>query len=291
MQNRPRAVPEATLLSCLLLGAVPAHTHAAAARWEVTIAVRLTGGGSAPVALRVALPYETSGQRLLEVDVAERGLAATVVREGDHPHVLFSGRFKNARRLAVSFVAELDGESDPVPPIWPATAPHAALLPFVSPAPLFQSRSILVRDFLDSHAAPLLARGTVDPMRAIYEVTRRQLARSPQGKSLALDVIRRGQGKRIGIERAFTTFLRCARIPARFVEGVRLTSKTHRKRVFWTEIWGADRWWPVSASEGWMGSRPASHLALARDGMRVVSVSGPAAASYTVRARLLGRVS
>jgi hypothetical protein len=291
VQSRSRAVSATAVVTCLLLSAAVSPVLAAPARWEVTIAVRLTGGGATPATVRMALPYEAPGQRLLEVDVAERGLVPTIVREGDQPHVSFTGRFKNARRLAVAFVVEIADQDDLVPPIWPAGAPNAALLPFVSPTPLFQSRSILVREFLDSHAAPLLARGTVDPMRAIYEVTRRALPRSASGKSLALDVIRRRQGKGIGIERAFTTFLRCARIPARFVEGVRLTSKTQRKRVFWTEVWGEDRWWPVSASEGWIGNRPSSDLGLARDGTRVVSVSGPATASYTVRARRLRRPS
>jgi transglutaminase-like putative cysteine protease len=121
-------------------------------------------------------------------------------------------------------------------------------------------------------------------MRAIFQATREHLVWDRAGKSLTLDVIRSGKGKRIGIERAFATFLRCARIPARLVEGVNLNSTTQRKRVFWTEVWAQDGWWPVSASRGWVGREPKSYVALTRDGQRVLSVDGPISATYSIQA-------
>jgi hypothetical protein len=78
-------------------------------------------------------------------------------------------------------------------------------------------------------------------------------------------------------------------MPARFIEGVRLSSATQRKRMFWTEVWFDGRWWPVSASGGWIGKRPASALALAADGTRIVSVDGQASVSYSVRARRVAK--
>jgi hypothetical protein len=141
-----------------------------------------------------------------------------------------------------------------------------------------------VREFLETHAGPLLAAGERDVMRAIYNVTRSQLHYDKKGKSLALDVVRRGRGQRIGIERVFTTFLRCARIPARFIEGIKLDSRTKRKRVFWTEAWSDAQWWPVSASRGWIGKRPATFVALTYDGRRAVRIEGEGSVSYTVQA-------
>lgn len=284
MSYRARAVsPYGALAALLAALCVPAAAQAA--RWEVTLAVRLADGSGEPVAVRVALPPNNGAQQLTVVDVAGRGFDTTVVREGMHPHVLLSGRLRGARRLAVSFVVDLTPQSLTVPPVWPMNQPPATLLAYLRPAPLFQSRSLLVREFLETHAAPLLDQGATDPLHAIFAVTRERLPHADDGRSLALDVIRRGRGKRIGIERAFTTFLRCARIPARFVEGVRLSSSTRKKRTFWTEAWSDGRWWPASASSGWIGTRPASVLALATDGTRVVSIEGKTTASYTVRAR------
>jgi hypothetical protein len=291
MPRRTRAVCAAGIL--ILALAIPRHASAAPAvtgphRWEVTVAVRVVPAENGKsVTLRLAAPADGPRQRLLDVELAARGLKPTVERVGEQPHVLFKGKPKGARRIAATYRVECQPQASPVPPVLPLDTLRPELVPFLSPAPMFQSRSILVRDFLETYAGPLLARGDTDPMRAIFEVTRRELARDRKGRSLALDVIRRRQGKRIGIERAFTTFLRCARIPARLVEGVDLASKTRRKRVFWTEVWAQDQWWPVSASRGWIGQLPASYLALARDGTRVLHVDGPATASYTVQTRRL----
>lgn len=288
MSHRARALSSYAALSALA-SVLCAPAAAVAARWDVTLAVRLSDGNGSPVSVRVALPPESSVQKVAAVDVSGRGFDATVVREGDYPHVLLSGRLRGARRVAVNFVVDVSPQALTVPPIWPIHQPSDSLLPYLRPAPLFQSRSLLVREFLETNAAPLLDSATTDPLRAIYTVTRERLVRASDGRSLALDVIRRGQGKRIGIERAFTTFLRCARIPARFVEGVRLPSATQKKRTFWTEVWSDGRWWPISASSGWFGDRPAALLALARDGTRVVSVDGTASVSYRVRVRRLAK--
>jgi transglutaminase-like putative cysteine protease len=120
-------------------------------------------------------------------------------------------------------------------------------------------------------------------MQGILAAIRREIEHRRDGKSLTLDVLRSRQGKSIGIERVFTTSLRCAGIPARMVEGINLKSSTRRKRVFWTEVWAQGRWWPVSASGGWTGRVPRHYLALARDGARVVEVEGPVEMRYGVQ--------
>jgi transglutaminase-like putative cysteine protease len=237
------------------------------------------------MSVRLALPADTTGQQIGEVEVLGRGLQTTVVREGPDPYVLLRGKLKGSRRVAVRYSVHRQRQLAAVPAVQPVTVATPDLLPFVGPTPIFQSRSILVRDFLQTNVGPVLGTaGNADLMRAIFQVTRERLAWSRDGKSLALDVIRSGRGKRIGIERAFTTFLRCARIPARLVEGVNLNSTTQRKRVFWTEVWSQGRWWPVSASRGWVGREPKSYVALTRDGARVLTVEGPIDATYSVQA-------
>lgn len=251
------------------------------------MAVRLSGGTGAPATVRLALPPSDEAQRLGAVRVTSRGLRETVVRDGDTPHVLLRGALKGARRVAVRFEVERSPWPSGLPLIPPLEAPPPALLPFLVPTPILQSRSILVRDFLETHVSPVLDEPGASLVRAIYRVTRERLVRRSDGRTLPLDVIRSGGGRRIGIERAFTTFLRCAQVPARFVEGIRLGSSTRRKRIFWTEAWGQNRWWPISASSGWLTRRPADVIALVRDGQRVLTVDGPLTATYSVQVRPL----
>ena len=271
----------------LLLGAAPGAVCAVTtpSRWDVTFAVRISDGSGAPMSVRLALPADTDTQRIGEVEVTARGLDASIVRDGPEPHVLLRGKLKGSRRVAVRYSVHRRRQLAAVPAVQPLPIPPAELVPFVSPSPLFQSRSILVRDFLESNVSPLLgSAGNVDLMRAILQVTRERITWDRGGKSLTLDVLRSGKGKRIGIERVFTTFLRCAHIPARFVEGINLNSKTQRKRVFWTEVWAQGQWYPVSASHGWIGREPKSYVALTRDGARVLTVEGPVDATYSVQA-------
>jgi len=289
MVRPPAGCPRAVLIG-LALSLLPAPARAAStAEWEVTVAVRLSDGTGAPVSLRIALPPSDEAQQLGDVRVLARGLAATVAREGDEPHVELRGKLKGARRVAVRYTVRREPAGGRLPAIAPIEAPPPALLPFLMPSPIFQSRSILVRDFLETNVGPLLeAPGQPDLVRILHQVTREHFSWAGDGKSLTLDVIRSGRGKRIGIERVFTTFLRCADVPARFVEGLNLASPTRRKRVFWTEVWGQNRWWPLSASSGWVGRLPKAYIALTRDGQRAVQVEGAPRASYAVQARRLG---
>lgn len=277
-----RLAPAAALLLALFFGPAPASSEAAE-EWEVTVAVRIGDAHGKPVEVRIALPPDAPGQRVRSVAVEDRGLTTQILR-GDQPEVVIRGAIRKARRMAVTYAVEVERLNALVPSIEPPGDPPLDLYAELSPAPLFPSRSILVREFLEEHVAPLLAEGNRDVMRAIYHVTRRRLQHRRDGKSLPLDVVRSGRGKRIGIERVFTTFLRCARIPARFVEGIHLDSRTARKRVFWTEVWSDSQWWPVSASRGWVGRRPATFVALTYDGRRAVRLEGEGTLSYTVQA-------
>jgi hypothetical protein len=284
--RRTRALLSAAAVLLPFLLAPTGRAAPPPSRWDVTFAIRITGGTGQPMTVQLALPADTQTQQIGEVTVNARGLDATVVRDGSEPpHVILQGKLKGSRRVAVSYSVQRQRQLAAVPAVVPLPAPPAELLPFLSPSPIFQSRSILVRDFLETNVSPLLgSAGSTDIMRAILQVTRERLTWDPHGKSLTLDVIRSGKGKRVGIERAFTTFLRCARIPTRLVEGINLASTTPHKRVFWTEVWAQGRWWPVSASHGWVGREPKSYVALTHDGQRVLTVEGPVEASYTVQA-------
>jgi transglutaminase-like putative cysteine protease len=250
--------------------------------WEVTFALRVTSDNNHKVGLRLALPQSTIDQRVSDLEVDDRALDAVITPDGNAPHVRFHGKIKGSRRVAVTYRIERDRRLDVVPPVHPVEAPDAAILPYVRATPLLQSRSILVREFLETHVTPALRDANGDLMLAIFNATRTSIEHDSKGKTLVLDVVRSRRAQRIGIERAFTTFLRCARIPARLVEGIDLKKKTKRKRVFWTEVWAAGRWWPVSASDGWVGRLPTSHVALSRDGARVLAAEGTVEASYQV---------
>jgi len=264
--------------------AAPRDHAAPASQWNVTVALRVTPKDGVPVRIRLALPPSDAMQRLGEVTVTARGLHSEVVQDGDEPHVLLSGTIEKPLRVAVSYAVARERSHDAMPLVVPLDAPPAALMPFLTPSPLFQSRSILVRDFLETNVSPLLdAPGPHDLVRGIQQVTHDKLVWAKDGKSLTLDVIRSGRAKRIGIERAFTTFLRCARVPARLVEGLDMQSTTRRKRAFWTEVWSQNQWWPISASGGWSGRLPRGWIALARDGQRAVRTDKTATVTYSVQ--------
>lgn len=272
-----------------LLTLLPSAGRAAPARraWSVTIAARLVPGGGGIVSARIALPPALRGQAPSNVSASARGLDVAVNRDDPHPHVLVRGKSAHPLRIGVSFDVERNGEPAAAVEFSPIEFPGPELLPFVAPAPLFQSRSILVRDFLESHAGPRLRAARPDLVGAILEAIRAEIKHRRDGKSLALDVLRRRRGKRIGIERLFTTSLRCAGIPARFVEGVALDSNTRRKRAFWNLVYGAGAWWPVSASETWRLDQPLDVVALALDGTRVVEGGAGTQVTYSVQARKL----
>jgi hypothetical protein len=260
---------------------------AAAERWEVTVAVRVAGGGRQQVSLRVALPFPAQTRVVTGVEVTPRGLSARLESTAEASWAEFRGRVATSRRVAVTYTLESTAVAVTLPVVEPVLDPDPALLRFLTPAPLFQSRSILVREFLEKHAGPAVRDGGRPIFEAILAATRGKLKWRRDGKSLTLDVVRRRRGKRIGIERAFVTFLRCARVPARFVEGIDLDSSTRHKRVFWSEVWAAGEWWPVSASRGLVGRLPASWVGLVRDGVRVLEIEEPATASYGVHAHPL----
>ena len=283
--RRARAVLSAVPFALLVGQPHALRAVTAPSRWDVTFAIRISDGSGAPMSVRLALPADTETQHIGEVEITARGLESSLVREGQQPYVELRGKLKGSRRVAVRYSVHRRRQLAAVPAVQSLPAPAPELLSFLSPSPIFQSRSILVRDFLETNVSPLVgSAGTADLMRAILQVTRERLTWDRNGKSLTLDVIRSGKGKRIGIERAFTTFLRCARIPARLVEGVNLNSTTPHKRVFWTEVWTQGRWYPVSASHGWVGREPKSYVALTRDGERVLTVEGSVQVHYTVQA-------
>lgn len=274
------------LAAVLLAGALARPSAAAAAEadpraWHVTIAVRISDTGDKPVAVRVALPADDERQRISDIEVRQRGLKSDVVR-GAEPEVVFRGRVSDSRRVSVGFRVDRTPLRGAVPAVQPPADPPLEVLEALRPAPLYPSRSILVREFLETHVAPRLQSGETDMLRAIHAAIRKELPYDKSGKSLPLDVLRRGHGLRIGRERVLTASLRCAGIPAHFVEGIDLSSSTRRKRRFWNEVWHDGRWYPASVSGGWIGRLPDDYLAIAVNGRRVVKSEGAGVVEYSV---------
>jgi hypothetical protein len=277
-------LPKPLRLACVCgLVAMLATSAAFAApdAWDVTVAVRISETGDKPVEVHVALPADDDRQTISDVDVRPRGLKSDIVR-GAEPEVVFRGRVTDSRRVSVTFRVDRTRLRVDVPAVQPAADPPLETLEALRPAPLYPSRSILVREFLETHVAPKLRAGENDMLRAIVAAIREQLPYDKTGKSLPLDVLRRGHGLRIGRERVLTASLRSAGIPARFVEGVALSSSTRRKRRFWNEVWHEGRWYPVSVSGGWIGKLPDDYVAVVSDGRRVVRSLGAGIIEYSV---------
>jgi hypothetical protein len=286
MRDNPPAICHLpSLIAVLLLLAANTAEAAKSEAGDVTLAARVVGDGETPIELRIAVPPTTGWQQVTDLRVKSRGFKSVISRGDENPHVTMRGIVKGARRVAVSFRVQTTPQRKRVPPVEAVGFSKLELFSYLRPSPLFQSRSILVREFLEQHVAPTIADADGALMRPILQATREALVWKKGGKSLTLDVIRSGGGQRIGIERAFTTFLRCARVPARFVEGIKLESSTRRKRVFWTEVWAKDAWYPVSASRGWVGRRPGGYVALTSNGDKAVKAIGASEMSYRVHVR------
>ena len=260
--------------------------HADDSAWEVTLAVRITEADDKPIEVHLALPSDTTHQRISEIAVVDRGLDSDIVL-GAEPGVVFRGRVEDSRRVSASFRVDRSPRRSRLPAVRPAVDPPRAALDALRPATLFPSRSILVREFLETYATPKLQESDADMLRAIYAVIREQLPHNNEGKSLPLDVLRRGFGLRIGRERVLTTCLRSAGIPARFVEGIATSNSTRRKRVFWNEVWSNGQWYPVSMSRGWLGRIPDDVIALTFDGRPVLRSHGAGQVEYSVLVRPL----
>lgn len=290
MRLRAHRIRSLALIACLTVlpvagGAAPGDGER---RWEVTFAIRLPGDSGRRVSARLALPRPGFERTVDGVEVTGRGLDSEVTLEGGDPHVLLRGTPKTARRVAVRYELTSRRLVLTPPAVIPLDFPPPELLPYLAPSRVFQSRSLLVREFLETRVAPALDAPNGGLLRPIYEQTRAALRWQARGKTLPLEVIRRGGGQRLGIERSFVTLLRCARIPARLAEGIDLEGKTRQKRVFWTEAWSDGRWWPVSASRGWFGRMPASYVPLTVDGNPVLSTDPPGDVAYQVHSARLG---
>jgi len=265
-------------------GTTPVHGSETA--WEITIAARISEADDKPVEVHVALPPDTAHQTISQIDVIDRGLTSDIVL-GDEPVVIFRGRADDSRRVSVTFRVDRAPRRTRLPAVRPAVDPPRQALDALRPATLFPSRSILVREFLETYVGPELKGSDGDMVRAIYKAIREQLPHSAEGKSLPLDVLRRRIGLRIGRERVFTACLRSAGIPARFVEGIDPASKTRRKRVFWNEVWANGQWYPVSLSRAWLGRFPDEVVALTFDGRQVVRSLQAGRIEYSVIAKPL----
>jgi len=274
----------ATLLACVALAPATAFADAVPSAWDVTIAMRVSAEDDKSIEVHVALPPDDAQQSVSNVVVKSRGLTSEIVR-GAEPEVIFRGRAEGSRRVSVNFRVERTPGKLALPVIHPAIDPPRDVLDALRPAPLYPSRSILVREFLETHVAPKLQEPDFGMVQAIYQTIREKLPYDRDGKSLPLDVLRRGHGLRIGRERVFTACLRSAGIPARFVEGIDLTSSTRRKRRFWNEVWADGTWYRVSLSGGWSGRFPDDYVAMVADGRRIVRARGDEEVEYIIIAQ------
>ena len=275
--HRARAVLSAD--GAALLAARSGACRVAAAsplRWDVTVAIHVTGGTGAPMHVRLALPADTETQQIGALEVAARGLEATVVRDPLQPYRRGARRVERLapHRGALCGLSDAGVVAGAGGPTRPGAGAGARGVP--GPSPLFQSRSILVRDFLSRTSARARrrrqhrpdARDLPSDPRAAHLGPRRQephARRAPQ---------RHRQARRAS-SASSRPFCAARIFRPVWSKGMNLNSTTRRKRVFWTEVWAQNRWWPVSASRGWVGREPYSYVAVTRDGQRVLAVDGP----------------
>jgi hypothetical protein len=112
-----------------------------------------------------------------------------------------------------------------------------------------------------------------------------EIAPVATGSDHALLTLAAREGRPAGQTRLLVTLLRGAGIPARPVLGLRMRSDASLTTEVWAEAWLADRWAPMSPSQGFFGHRPADLLVLRTDSLDLIESAGIEAVGYRYRGR------
>jgi len=232
--------------------------------WQISVEVRLTGGPGEPVSVSLAIPPSRPGQAVVDEEVQHGRLALEIERAGEQRRATWSGAVDGATSLHARFRIRSVGHEVAVP-VGSVRAPRAGADDEWVDHPELAAA-------LEEISLPPRTRAA-ERLRVVFAFVRREVAGTEVGADDPLNVLRARSGTSIGRERLLVALLRGAGLRARLVRGVDLSS--HRAReVAWTEVEMAGARAPLSASEGFFGVLPATHVAWNLEGGPLLEVEG-----------------
>jgi hypothetical protein len=250
--------------------------------WRVELEVDARGRGRGSV--RAPLPSSRAGQVVFDEHTSSDRLLFTIRTEADQRTGIWSGRFGGTHEIVHGFRVELDAVRVPLPLGAVEEPPRAILERYAVATADYPASAPEILETLDTLRLP----GDSDPagrVRMIFGFVTDEIAPVATGSDHALLTLAAREGRPEGQTRLLVTLLRAADIPARPVLGLRMRSDASLATEVWAEAWLADRWAPMSPSEGFFGRRPADLLVLRTDSLALIESTGVEAVGYRYRGR------
>ncbi len=250
--------------------------------WRIELEVNTRGDGGRG-SVTAALPSTGPGQLVSDERVLSDRLVFTVRREGGQRTGVWSGNMSGVHNLTHGIRVQLaplrialpSGRWDPPPP--EIAEAH------LGATPELPSDTAEVAELLSTLRMP----GRGDPlarMRTVFAYVADEIGLVEGESDDALLTLSAREGSERGKARLLATLLRGAGIPARVTVGLRLREDRDPRPEVWVEAYAGDRWAPMSASQGFFGSRPGDLLTLRTGDGEIVRGTGVAALSYRLRA-------
>jgi hypothetical protein len=228
--------------------------------WQV--ALRITARGDARRgSVNTMLPSSVEGQTVFDERSSSGPLQFSIrVTNGSRLGV-WSGRFEGVHEVLYQFRVQSFGRRTPLPERVTTKPPDDVLRAYGRSSPIYPMSAPQVETLVDELHLPARP-DVVGRVRTVYAFVTHEVATARSAGNDAVLVLEQREGSREGKERLLVTLLRAAAIPARNIRGLQLIEDAQPAERIWTEAWIADRWVPISASDGFFGEQPASFIVL-----------------------------
>ena len=268
-------------------------TNPATAYWQIAATMTLTAAKPG-THVQMLLPLSDGRQSVLSRHTSADGVNYREEADGLNlwGHWQVTGASETKRQIRYEYTVQIADAQTVVHPVpFPLKRIAPEFKPYLSPSPLIQSDTTMVRAY-----AQRLVQGSKQADQAVWALYQHVAAFATPDmgneKSDALAVITAKRGSRFGKTRALVALLRTAGIPARVVGGIRL-GDTARKRttISWAEALIGDTWVPMDPTGGYFAWLPNTYLALYRNDLPLLIHTRQVPVEYTFFIRQLTRTA
>ena len=250
--------------------------------WQVELSVSVRGDGQRG-SVRSLVPDNEPGQVVFDERFSSDRLEVEVQDRAEGRLAVWSGWLEGVHEVVYRFRVQSTAVEVPLASaIPPLEVPRAMRVTHLGPSATFPATTAAVKTRIEE-----LALGPPsDPVARVQKVfafVAHEIALEPAAADDALLTLDRREGSALGKERLLVTLLRAGGRPARLVQGLELREGARPATRFWVETWLDELWVPLSASEGFVGGRPAGWVALSRGNRPFVEATGARAVGHRVR--------